>query len=355
MLQHERLINDPGGTLRDIWNDTGWRFVVIAAALVFILETVAELVGLVESSAWWFALTLTIVWIARSLVSRPLRGRLTDTPNMTVVLAVIGLTSMQGIFSYTTVGATFSAEPIFWPYSLIMIGTLVAARLAAPYAARPLNIWLLAYAFLVFWLHVVMWTSELSFIDPPFSWGLAIMGLALLARWIAGRGFDGPVLSPLNVTVALTIFLQWWLEYGVNKSGSAPTRGATRRSTGPGCWPPSASRWAFACSRPHLHPAATNNREPSCRAPSASANGGGDCGAVFVRRVRRDRAAASDEDAAGADGGGFAGLGADLVGAQVAETGAADAAHDGLVGLTPDVGEAGVGLVAVVPVDRGDG
>ena len=64
-----------------------------------------------------------------------------------------------------------------------------------------------------------MWTSELSFVDPPFSWGLAIMGLALLARWIAGRGFDGPVLSPLNVTVALTIFLQWWLEYGVNKTG----------------------------------------------------------------------------------------------------------------------------------------
>ena len=182
---------------------------------------------------------------------------------MTVVLAVVGLTSMQGIFSYTTVGATFSAEPILWPYSLIMIGTLVAARFAAPYAARPLNIWLLAYAFLVFWLHVVMWTSELSFVDPPFSWGLAIMGLALLARWIAGRGFDGPVLSPLNVTVALTIFLQWWLEYGVNKTGSAPTRGATRRSTGPGSWPRSASRWASACSRPrHLHPAATNSRAP---------------------------------------------------------------------------------------------
>ena len=219
MPHHERLINDPAGTLRDIWNDTGWRFVVIASALVFILETVVDLVGLVENSAWWFALTLTIVWIARSLVSRPVNGRLTDTPNMTVVLAVAGLTSMQGIFSYTTVGATFSAEPIHWPYSLIMIGTLVAARLAAPYAARPLNIWLLAYAFLVFWLHVVMWTSELSFVNAPFSWGLAIMGLALLARWIAGRGFDGPVLSPLNVTVALTIFLQWWLEYGVNKSG----------------------------------------------------------------------------------------------------------------------------------------
>ena len=80
MPHHERLINDPAGTLRDIWNDTGWRFVVIASALVFILETVVDLVGLVESSAWWFALTLTIVWIARSLVSRPVNGRLTDTP-----------------------------------------------------------------------------------------------------------------------------------------------------------------------------------------------------------------------------------------------------------------------------------
>ena len=47
MPHHERLMNDPVGTLRDIWNDTGWRFVVIASALVFILETVVGLVGLV--------------------------------------------------------------------------------------------------------------------------------------------------------------------------------------------------------------------------------------------------------------------------------------------------------------------
>ena len=64
-----------------------------------------------------------------------------------------------------------------------------------------------------------MWMSELSFVDPPFTWTLALAGLAVVARWIAGRGFGGSIRSPLNVTLAVYVYLQLWLEYGVNESG----------------------------------------------------------------------------------------------------------------------------------------
>ena len=43
--------------------------------------------------------------------------------------------------------------------------------------------------------------------------------LALIARWVVGRGFSGPIASPLNVALVLFIVLTWWLEYGAEASG----------------------------------------------------------------------------------------------------------------------------------------
>ena len=219
MRDHERMLRDPMGTLRGAWDDTGWRFALIAAALIFVLETVVELVGMEQGTAWWAAQMLTIVVVARSLARRPVRGTLTDTENLTVVLAVVGLLMAEGVLAYTTVSDSFAAQPIFWPFSVTLMLTVIAARIAAPYVMRPLNAWLIIYAFLSFWLHLTMWTSELSFVDPPFTWALALTSLALIARWIAGRGFAGPMQSPLNVTLGIYVYLLWWLEYGINESG----------------------------------------------------------------------------------------------------------------------------------------
>ena len=56
--------------------------------------------------------------------------------------------------------------------------------------------------------------------EPPFTWALALTGAALAARWLVGGGsFGGPIRSPLNVTVAVYVFLLWWFEYGINESG----------------------------------------------------------------------------------------------------------------------------------------
>ena len=219
MLGDERVLTTAVGAWRRVWDDTGWRFAVIAAALIFVLETTVEIVGLQQGNAWWAAQMLTIVVVARSLARRPVRGTLTDTENLTVVLAVVGLLMAEGVLAYTTVVDHLGAEPIFWPISVLLVLTVLAARIAAPYVTRPLNAWLLIYAVLNFWLHVTMWTSDLSFAESPFTWALALTSLALIARWIAGRGFAGPMLSPRNVTVGVYVYLLWWLEYGINESG----------------------------------------------------------------------------------------------------------------------------------------
>ena len=213
------LLKDPMGTVRMAWADTGWRFVLVLAALLFILETASELAGVEQGSAWWTAELFSAVIAALWLSRHRLRGSVTETANLTVVVAIVLLVVAEGIFAYTTVSDTFAAQPIFWPFSLVLMGAAIAARVVAPCVLHPLNLWLVVYAFLAFWLHTGMWTSELSFVEPPFTWALALTGMALVARWIAGRGFDGPILSPLNLTVALYVYLQWWLEYGVNESG----------------------------------------------------------------------------------------------------------------------------------------
>ncbi|MCY3568925.1 MAG: hypothetical protein OXH38_09885 [Chloroflexi bacterium] len=219
MPHHQALLDDPVATLRRVWDDTGWRFVLIASLLTFLLETLGELTNVDQGSIWWAAELVTIVVIARALTMRPLRGNLSDTENMTVALATLGLLICEVILSWSTVAATFAQEPIFWPFSLMLILTIVAARVLAPYASRPLFVWALVFSFLQFWLNAAIWYSGADFPSPVFTWALALTGFAFFARWIAGRGIDGPIVSPLNVALVLFVIMDWWLEYGISESG----------------------------------------------------------------------------------------------------------------------------------------
>ena len=65
MPHHEQLLSDPVGTLRAIWDDTGWRFVILTSALIFLLETIGELANVDQQSIWWAAEVLTAVVVAR--------------------------------------------------------------------------------------------------------------------------------------------------------------------------------------------------------------------------------------------------------------------------------------------------
>ncbi len=223
MQRYEEMLGqlkDPVGTFRGMWADTAWRFTLILAVLIFILETASELAGVQQGSAWWTGELLAAVIVALWWSGHRLRGSLTDTANMTVFLTIVLLLLAEAIITYTTIVVTFEAEPIFWPFSVMLIGTVIVARIVAPCVMHPLNLWLLTYGFLSFWLHTGMWVSELSFVQPPFTWALALTGAALAARWLVGGGsFAGPVRSPLNVTIAIYVFLLWWFEYGINESG----------------------------------------------------------------------------------------------------------------------------------------
>lgn len=220
MPHYEQLMSDPVGTLRAIWDDTGWRTVIIAAALVFLLETFLEISGAGPAlSAGWAAMLISLLLISRALTLRPLRGELLDTENLTVLLGVAGVVVGEMLISFTSLGETFAAEPIYWPFSLLFCGTLLGARALAPCAVNPLGAWWLLFSLFVFGLHLAMWHSQASVPEPALTWGAALTFLAILSRWIVGRGFGGPAISSLNVTLALYVFFAWWLEYGANASG----------------------------------------------------------------------------------------------------------------------------------------
>ena len=207
--------------MRECWDDTGWRAATITAVLFFLLETFMEISNTDPGgSVAWAAILVSLLLIGRALTLRPLRGDLLDTENLSLLLGLAGVMIAEVLITYTSVGATFAAEPIYWPFSLLHAGVLFGARALAPYATNPLNSWWLLFGFLVFWLHVAMWQPGVGFpAEPPFSWGVALTFLALITRWIAGRGLSGSVLSPLNLTVAIYIFFTWWLEYGASISG----------------------------------------------------------------------------------------------------------------------------------------
>ena len=220
MPHHQALLDDPVGTLRGVWDDTGWRFALIASLLIFLLETIGELTNVDQGSTWWAAELLSIVIIARVLTMRPLRGNLSDTENMTVTLGTLGLLVGEVVLAWSTVSGAFAQEPIFWPFSLMLILTVIAARVLAPCATRPLFVWVLLFSFMQFWLNAVVWHADAALPSPVFTWALAMTGFAFIARWIAGRGIDGPIVSPLNVALVLFVIMDWWLEYGISESGA---------------------------------------------------------------------------------------------------------------------------------------
>lgn len=202
------------------WNDTGSRTVIIAAVLVFLLETLLEISGAGPAlSAGWAAMIISLVFISRALTLRPLRGDLRETENLTLALGVTGVIVGEILISFTSLGETFAAEPIYWPFSLLFCGTLLGARVIAPFAVTSLGAWWLILSLFAIGLHVGMWHSQASVPEPALTWGAALTFLAILSRWIVGRGFGGPVASPLNVALVLYVFLTWWLEYGANASG----------------------------------------------------------------------------------------------------------------------------------------
>ena len=220
MPHHEQLLNDPVGTLRAVWDDTGWRTVIIAAVLVFLLESLLAISGAGPTlSAAWAAMIISLVFISRALTLRPVRGSLLDTENLTVLLGVAGVIIGEMLIEFSGLGGTFAAEPIFWPFSLLLCGILLGARAIAPYAVNPLAAWWLIFSLFVIGLHLAMWHSQASVPEAALTWGAALTFLAILSRWIVGRGFGGPLLSPLNAALALYVFFTWWLEYGAHASG----------------------------------------------------------------------------------------------------------------------------------------
>ena len=125
-----------------------------------------------------------------------------------------------------------------------------------PMPGRPLVAWALLFAILFFTTEMVGWAANASVPAPSFSWGVIATVLALIARWVVGRGCSGHSASPLNVALALFIVLTWWLEYGAEASGVGAASWVDRSSTGPGSSSPRASPPAVPSSR-HRSPSAS--------------------------------------------------------------------------------------------------
>ena len=210
--------------LRSVWDDTGWRAAIYSAVLIFLLETFMEIAdGSVGSPVGWMAMIIALVGIGRALTLRPLRGDLSVVENRSLLISLVAVILAEVVINWTTVGATFAAEPIFWPFSLLFALTLLASRAIAPYVNGPLDHWLLLFAFVNFWMQAGMWAGNVLAPAPVFTWSVMVTGAALIVRWIVGRGFGGPILSPLNLAVAIFVFLLWWLEYGAAISGAGVT------------------------------------------------------------------------------------------------------------------------------------
>ena len=207
--------------LRECWDDTGWRAATITAVLIFFLETFMDIGNAsVGDSVGWAAMLVSLVLIGRALTLRPLRGDLSLVENRSLALSVALVLLGEILVSWTSLGGTFAAEPIFWPFSLLFMGLVFAARAIAPRLDNPLDRWLLLFGLVVFWLQVGMWAGNVVPPSPPLTWSVMLIGAALIVRAIVGRGFGGPLLSPLNLVVAFFAFDLLWLEYGAEISGA---------------------------------------------------------------------------------------------------------------------------------------
>ncbi len=205
---------------RQLWDDTGWRTILIALVPVFLLQTGMELGGNPGGTGLlWTGMLTTLLIICRALTLRPPSGKLTDPENLFLPLSILGLILVQVLYAFTSVGPTFLNEPIFWPFTLVFYGILIGARLAAPYMTDPLNVWVLALLFPYYWMSIATSHFGASFPEPPFVWSVALVAFAVLARGLAGKGFGGPLMSPLNVLTGVFILLMFWVEYAFQISG----------------------------------------------------------------------------------------------------------------------------------------
>lgn len=222
MPHHEQFLSDPVGTLRRVWDDTAWRTAIITAVLIFLFETSMELANgsTGAGSVAWTAIIISLMLVARALTLRPLQGDLSTLENRSFLLGILLVLLAEVTISWTSLGWTFAAEPIFWPFSVMFALVLFAGRLLATRLDNPLDRWLLIFAFVIFWTQAGMWAGNVVPPAPSFTWAILLSGAAVLVRWFVGRGLSGPIVSPLNVAAALFIFDIWWLEYGADISGA---------------------------------------------------------------------------------------------------------------------------------------
>ncbi len=208
--------------LQACWDDTGWRAAMIAAALIFLFEMSMELANgsTGAGSVGWTIIIVSLVLIGRALTLRPLSGSMTAVENRSLLLGILLVVLAEVTTTWTSVGDTFAAEPIFWPYGLMFALALMVGRALAPRLDDPLDQWLLIFAFVIFWAQAAMWAGNVAPPAPSFTWAILLSGAAVLVRWFVGRGLSGPILSPLNLAVAIFVVLLWWLEYGAEISGA---------------------------------------------------------------------------------------------------------------------------------------
>lgn len=220
MPHHLELLSDPIGAVRRVWQDASWRAAIIAAAAIALFELLTGAADApVGNSVGWAACLITIVLLARAALLRPVRGNLLDTENLSVLLGISLLLIGEILISFTTLGGTFAAAPLTWPFAVLFGALPLAGRALAPHLTRPLVAWPLLYLFLYFWMTIGMWTSQAVIPEPTLTWSVAVAAFALISRGIVGRGFGGPLISPLNAATGLFIFLTIWMEYAADKSG----------------------------------------------------------------------------------------------------------------------------------------
>lgn len=223
MPQLERYSQDPAAALRRLWADIGWRTVIIAGFLIFWLEAGhywAKTPG-TEDAVLWVAMEVSLVLISRLIAARSLAGDLRHPANMTVLLFIIAEPMSEVIAAFSGADAWLATQTIYWPYICIAFFNLIAARLLAPLISRPANVFVALFLFMMFWLETADWLAGASV--PPSAgyvrWAVALVGLALIARGIVGRGFGGSVVNPLNLTTLFTIVGILWVEIGMYFAG----------------------------------------------------------------------------------------------------------------------------------------
>ena len=226
-----RIADDPAGALRSVWDDTGARFAIIAALLLGGLNigmsladagsTTGTIVdGEFADTGVWVAMTISLMFIARALVMRPLSGGLDDPANITLLVSIIATIVIQFGMGFG-LGGAIAQYAVDWPWVLMHAGTVFGARLIGPHLRNPLVLWAGLTALLMYGVNAITAQGP---VYPPSGgagsiWVALQAGSAIVALAIAGRGFGGPIARPLNVATALFIFFTAWFETAAHYAG----------------------------------------------------------------------------------------------------------------------------------------